>query len=105
MCLSTNTLVPAIAIPILFPKPILPNDDRLSVVQEGPLPLQVRPVFFVLRLNGSLILMCGHSFSGNLSNLGDSDMCTFVFADTASLASPAKPRNLEIVSRNLAAAI
>ena len=32
-------------------------------------------------------------------------MCTFVRADTASLASLAMPRGLEIVSRNLAVAI
>ena len=42
--------------------------------------------------------------SGNRNNLCASNMCSYVQAETASLASPAMPGSLDIVSKNLAAA-
>ena len=58
-----------------------------------------------LRLGGSLVHICGHSFSGSGSSLEASDRCTCLEADAVPLASPGIPWSLESVSRNLAAAV
>ena len=75
---------------------------------EEQLVLRLSPnvsVFDWAGLGGSRIHTCGHSFSCGLSHLGASDLCTCVHVDTASLTALAVPRNLVIVSKNIAAAI
>ena len=93
-------------LPILFPNAILPKDDRICFVPGERLILQWVSSRFGHRLSGGGgIHTCGHPLSCNLSKLGPSDTCTCVYGGTASLASPAIVVSLEIMSRNLAAAI
>ena len=75
---------------VLFPR-VLPKDDQGGFVQEESLVLQLCPNVFV--------------FHWMVVSSKPSDMRTWVFAETASVASPAIPGNLKIVSRNVAVTI
>ena len=84
-----------------FRTAILPMGDRVGFARGEPLVLQSSPFVSVFGWAVALSALGGRSFSGNRSNLGSSDMCTCVQADTASLGSP-MPRSLQIVSKNFA---
>ena len=55
-----------------------------------------------VREHGKRIQFTGQSDSGNLNNFGASSFFTRVYADTASLASPAHPGGRETTSNTLA---
>ena len=54
---------------------------------------------------GRRIQMSGHSYFGIFNNLWASSIFTWVYADTASVACPSQPGNLEMISMILAAVI
>ena len=77
--------------PSSFPKQSCQEGDQIGFVQEETPILQLCPIVLVFDWVVASSDPCGLSFSGDLSNLGASDMCTCVQADAASLASSAIP--------------
>ena len=55
---------------VFCPTTIPPMGDRSGFAQKETLALQIEFQCFGLRLGGSIIHTCGHSFSGNRNNLG-----------------------------------
>ena len=98
------SLVSKVRLPVFFPEAVLPKDDCTSVAQEEQLVLRLNPNFLACDWEWCPSLW-EFSIAYTLSHLGASDKCTCVDADTASLASPAIPRSLEIVSKNLSVPI
>ena len=77
-----------------FPTAILPVGDHTRFVREG---FNRTSIVSVFDWSGRLAHTFGRLFSGTRSKSGACDMCTCVQADTASLASPAMPRSLDIL--------
>ena len=95
-------ILPAELLRVLVPSIIPIMDVRTSVFPMAPQALVMLSHDLGLRERGKRIQMTGHSASGNLNHLGTSSNSTWVYADTASLASPAQSGSREVASRNLA---
>ena len=83
---------------IAFPIIVLPKDDHTDLAQEERLGLPYWTMILALLCRGRRILMFGHSDFGTFNNFGASSISTWGSADAASVAYPADPGSLDMIS-------
>ena len=69
-----------------FPKAILPSGDHINAFQKEPPVLQLYSSVLVIGWVVVLFNTGGFLLIGNFSHLGTSDICTCVYAETASFS-------------------
>ena len=79
--------------------------DHVSSLQKSTTGSSIFSKLFSLCRGRTPIQSSGHSSFGSRNNLGASVICTWAYAEIASLVSPAISRSFETVSKNFAAAI